>query len=151
MKKFIALLLCAIALFGCSTSRNASLVKTVRLENYKYFYVMGSEQLVSADSRTMGRPDSYGDAATNVFYVNPADIIGGYMMKRGFVRTPQPYGRNNGRTLLIAFGESDSVGAKTEVTIQFLDASSNELVARSTASGAGMKKAIWNCLDRLFK
>ena len=62
--------------------------------------------------------------------------------------------------MVISYGESGrrkmGFGYAIEVTIQFIDASTNELILTSTAAGIGeteaddIRKATLNCLNNIF-
>ena len=63
-------------------------------------------------------------------------------------------------TMILSYGESDrhqmGLGYAIEVTIQFIDASTNELILTSSAAGIGnteaddIRKATLNCLHNVF-
>ena len=92
--------------------------------------------------------------------VNPADVISGYLMKQGMVRLPSVQEKLSDKTLVVAYGESgrhsEFLGYSLEVTLQFLDGVTNEIVASSTAAGKGhtesddIRKAILSALDNVF-
>ena len=80
-------------------------------------------------------------------------------MKKGFIRTPKLDKEHAQKTLLVSYGESGHHwGDITEVTIQFIDASTHELVATTTAADGWLKtepdkirKAILKSLKNLFE
>ena len=84
MKQFLSILVCALALCGCAASRHSSVNKVAPIEGYKYFYVLGTNEMVSIDSR-VGLADELGNASANTYInaFNPSDVIIGYLMKKG--------------------------------------------------------------------
>ena len=159
MKKLLFFIL-SFAICGCSVSQYASVNKVKPLDNYKYFYVYGTTEITSSSGYVSGGQSLVLGASSSTS-VNPTDVISGYLMKKGFVRVPEVNSENADRTLVVSYGESGRhpmfLGYATEVTLQFLDASNNEIVATSTAAGIGeteaddIRKALLNGLDNLFK
>ena len=160
MKQFLSILVCALALCGCATSRYSSVNKVVPLEGYKYFYVLGTNELLSIDT-SVGIADEFGNASASTYInaLNPADVVAGYLMKKGFIRAPKLDKEQAVKTLLVSYGESGHHrGNIAEVTIQFIDASTYELVASTTAASGGLKTdsdklrdAILKSLQNLFE
>ena len=160
MKQFLSILVCALALCGCAASRHSSVNKVAPIEGYKYFYVLGTNELVSIDSRVR-LADELGNASANTYInaFNPSDVIIGYLMKKGFIRAPKLDKEQAVKTLLVSYGESGHHrGNIAEVTIQFIDASTYELVASTTAASGGLKTdsdklrdAILKSLQNLFE
>ena len=160
MKQFLSILVCALALCGCATSRYSSVNKVVPLEGYKYFYVLGTNELLSIDT-SVGIADEFGNASASTYInaLNPADVVAGYLMKKGYIRTPALDKEHAQKTLLVSYGESGHHwGDITEVTIQFIDASTHELVATTTAADGWLRtepdkirKAILKSLKNLFE
>ena len=160
MKQFLSILVCALALCGCATSKYSSVNRAAPIEGYKYFYVLGTNELVSIDT-SVGFADEFGNASSSTYIeaFNPADVITGYMMKKGFIRTPRLDKEQAQKTLLVSYGESGHHwGDITEVTIQFIDASTHDLVATTTAADGWFKtepdklrNAILKSLKNLFE
>ena len=163
MKKvFLAL---SLLLVGCSTlSQSPISESSVPLDNYKYVYIPGTSALLSGEGYTGGTVSTgvYGSSTSKT--VNPADVISGFLMKKGFAKLPQLDSALLGQTLIVSYGESDRrpilgglAGYSIETTIQFLDAATNEIVASTTASGYGdteaddIRKAILKSLRSLFE
>ena len=160
MKQFLSILVCVLALCGCATSKYSSVNRAAPIEGYKYFYVLGTNELVSIDT-SVGLADEFGNASTSTYInsLNPADVIGGYLMKKGFIRAPRLDQGQANKTLLVSYGESGHHWLDVpEVTIQFIDASTHELVAATTAAAGGvgddsykLRKAILKSLKNLFE
>lgn len=160
MKRFLPLLFCALAVCGCATSKYSSVNRAAPVEGYKYFYVLGTNELVSIDT-SVGTADEFGNATASTYInaFNPSDVIVGYLMKKGFIRAPKLDKELAHKTLLVSYGESGHYrGGIAEVTIQFIDASTHELVATTTAADGWLKtepdkirKAILKSLKNLFE
>ena len=78
MRKVLAVILCALAVCGCATSRYSSVTRVVPIEGYKYFYALGTNESVSIDTR-IGMADELGNASasTDINAFNPSDVIVG--------------------------------------------------------------------------
>ena len=160
MKQFLFLLVCALVLGGCAASRYSSVNKVAPIEGYKYFYVLGTNELVSIDT-SVGLADEFGNASARTYInaLNPSDVIVGYLMKKGFIRAPKLDKEHAHKTLLVSYGESGRHrGRIAEVTMQFIDASTHELIATTTAASGGIKTdsdklrdAILKSLENLFE
>ncbi|MBE6245049.1 MAG: hypothetical protein E7108_05990 [Bacteroidales bacterium] len=160
MRKLITLLLCcSILLCGCSVARHSNTIKNASLDKYKYFYVMGTTPISSSSGAVYGSNGVVFGSSKNKS-VNPEDVISGYLMKLGMVRLPSVQDNLAGKTLLVAYGESgrhsEFLGHSLEITLQFLDGASNEVVATSTAAGMGetetddIRKALLRALNNVF-
>lgn len=160
MKKFCLFLFLALAFVGCSVTQNTSSAgATNPFRGYRYFHVVATEKISSSEGSVYGgQYGTYGSSVTKT--VNPADVITGYMMKKGFISLPDLSGRHPGKTLYISYGESGrkfkGIGYSIEITIQFLDADSHELVLVESAEGMGdteaddIRKAILKCMKKVF-
>jgi hypothetical protein len=94
---------------------------------------------------------------------NPADLMSGYLMQKGFVILPQLDQTKLSETLVLSYGETGhrSVGFlwlfdATSIIIQFRDAQTNEIVASAESEDYGsteadnIRYAINNALDAIF-
>lgn len=165
MKKIVFRIICIVLVFassGCGVSQYASIQRKTSLDGYKYFYTIHTSQLSSGSGFVSGgQYGAFGGSSSKS--VNPSDVISGYMMKQGFIRLEALDEQMLNEALIIAYGESGrhkrvlGLGYAIEVTLQFLDASSNTIVLTSTAAGMGeteaddIRKATLNCLDNIFK
>ena len=160
MKNYVLYIILLVTLCGCSLSKYASVDKRASLNGYKYVYILETSELSSSVGYASGGFNwMYGTSSSNT--VNPTDVIAGRLMKQGFVRLPQIESDYIDKTLVVTYGESGRhqmlLGYAVEVTIQMLDASTNEVVATTTAAGLGeteaddIRLAILNSLDNLFK
>ncbi len=160
MKQFLPIFVCALVLCGCATSRYSSVNRVASIEGYRFFYVLGTNEVVSIDT-SVGRADEFGNASASTYInaFNPSDVIVGYLMKKGYIRAPKLDREQAHKTLLVSYGESGRHwGNIAEVTIQFIDASTHELIASTTAASGGIKSdsdklrdAILKSLQNLFE
>lgn len=153
MKSFLPLLFCALAICGCATSKYSSVNRAAHIEGYKYFYVLGTNELVSIDT-SVGIADEFGNASASTYInaFNPSDVIVGYLMKKGFIRAPKLDKELAHKTLLVSYGESGHYrGGIAEVTIQFIDASTHELITTTTAASGGIKSDSDKLRDAILK
>ena len=60
MKQVLTILVCALAVCGCATSRYSSVNKVAPIEEYRYIYVLGTIELVSIDT-SVGIADEFGN------------------------------------------------------------------------------------------
>lgn len=153
MKQLLTILVCALAVCGCATSRYSSVNKFAPIEDYKYIYVLGTNELVSIDT-SVGTADEFGNATASTYInaFNPSDVIVGYLMKKGFIRAPNLDKELAHKTLLVSYGESGHYrGGIAEVTIQFIDASTHELITSTTAASGGIKSDSDKLRDAILK
>lgn len=141
---------CGVTLLAPKVQQNSSLI------GYKYFYVTPTEERSSVIGSVYN-----GVGSSTTHSVNPADIITGYLVKRGYVRVPELRDVNRERTFIINYGETGrrqaSIFAYTiEVTLQFISADTHDVLAVSTAEGCGtteaddIRIAINRSLDAIF-
>lgn len=143
-----SLLLCAIilvSLSSCSLAKYSSVNQNSSFGKYKYAYIMNTASVISSYSE-------------DIKTTNPVDVIAGNLMKKGFVRIPEINQSTIDQTMIVSYGESGkhALGYSIEVTLQFLDAKTMDIIATSTAAGMGetdsdsISKAINKCFKNLF-
>lgn len=125
------------------------------LSQFQYAYIAPTGGVHSSSSVAIG---GYTLPYSNS--VNPRDLIAGHLSKRGFVIVPEVSPRYAKETLIVNYGESNKrellVGYALEVTIQFITADTNKLVAVATAEGLGsteaddIREAIARAISALF-
>ena len=138
-----------------SISRNGS------LDGYRYFYVTPTAERSSVTGDTWGnRHGTYGTTTSNS--VNPADLIAGYLMGRGYVRVPEIKKEDAAQTMVINYGDGNMrEGAffdqrAIEVTIQIVNAQTNALVVvckaeeKSNNEAKATRYAIEKALNEIF-
>ncbi len=128
------------------------------MSGYKYA-IIGQTQTLNSSSGAGYVGYGAGMAYAVGKSVNPSDVISGILMKKGFIIVDSPKAN---KTLLVKYGQSDkrSVlgglgggGYTLEVSIQMLDALTQELLFVCTAEGQGsteaddIRVAIVRCLE----
>lgn len=158
--KFALAIVLAAVMSSCSPLKPVSIQQNDSLDNYNYVYIIPTGEV------TAGVSDVYADTDATIFgssttrSINPADLIAGYMMKRGFVRLSELNPELLDQTLVVSYGESGrrsrGFGYAIEVTIQFLSAKTNLPVCICFGEGQGeteaddIRIAINRCLDEVF-
>lgn len=161
MKKIISLLfISSLLLYGCSVARHSNATKNASLDKYKYFSVIGTMPVNSSTGIIYGS-NGYVYGSSSSRSTNPADIISGYLMKMGLVRLQSVSDNTADKTLIVSYGENGKhaewIGTSKEITLQFLDGATNEIVATSTAAGMGytesddVRKAVLRALKNVFE
>lgn len=151
-----SLLIMSMTMFSCVTLQPASVQRNGQLSNYTYFIINPTETLTS------GQGNTYDGIYSSVNKtVNPSDVIRGYLIKKGLVVLAEPQGDLLTQTLIVNYGESGrrnvGLGYTIEVTIQFISASSNQVIFLTTAEGIGdteaddIREAITRAMDALFE
>lgn len=163
MKKVYSLMVCFVGtlLFSsCLSLAPTTISRMASLDGYKYFYVTPTAERSSVTGGTYGSKGYvYGSTKSNS--VNPADLIAGYMMNRGYVRVPEVKQQNAAKTMIINYGDGNSREGfweerAVEVTIQILNGETNELICVCRADDKGndeakaITRAINKCLDEIF-
>lgn len=159
MKQLFIILTSIWILSGCSISKYTSVTQNSPFDKYKFFYVTDASSITAGSGGVYGNQYGvFGSQTTKT--ANPADIIAGNMMKRGFVRLPSIDQESIEETMIISYGESgrhfNIIGYSIEVTLQFLDAKTLEVLTTTTAAGMGetesddIRKAINKCFQNLF-
>lgn len=150
MKKFCILNLFCLTTFFCSCKslKPATNIVHQPIQNYKYYYIYPTNSLTSSN----------GDLISVTKSVNPSDVINGMLSKDGFIRIPELKPELMSQTMIVNYGESGrrktGLGGYTmEVTVQFINAKTNELLSSCTAEGQGateaddIREAITRCLN----
>lgn len=160
MKKIIVLLLVTLTAFSsCSVAKYSSVTQKTSFDKYKYVYITDASSITSSSGGIYGNQYGvFGSQSTKT--ANPADVIAGHLMKKGFIRIPTINQDIIEETMIVSYGESgrhgNLLGYSTEVTLQFLDAKTMDIIATTTAAGMGstesddIKKAINRCFQNLF-
>ena len=171
MKHYFIILAFVYVLSGCSIpkyisdSRNSSFDKYTSVtqitsfDRYKFFYVTDTPTVTKSSGSVYG--NQYGAFGTQAIKTdNLADVIAGNLMKHGFVRLPSIGQDTIEKTMIVSYGESGRhdtfMGYAIEVTLQFIDATTKDVIATATAAGMGetesddIKKAINKCFLALF-
>lgn len=163
MKKLFCILfsLASIILFNNCASMKAPIIKyfdTPSIKDYTYVYITPTQELSSSTGVYGGQYGVYGGTTKTI---NPSDVISGILLKNGFVRVNEVIPENASKTLIVNYGESGrrtvNLGYSIEVTIQFINAKTQQPVVVCTAEGQGsteaddIRVAINRALEPLFK
>ena len=161
LKKTISLALISFIFASCVTLQPVRLTRNASLDNYTYFYITPTETKTGSTGGVYGNGYGvYGSSRSKS--TNPADIISGYLIKRGMVRLPEVKNDLADRTMIINYGEtgrrSTGLGGYTiEITLQILSAKTNEVICVVTGEGQGeteaddIRIAINRCLEEMYK
>lgn len=134
-KTFSLLLLCVGALLftSCLSVGPTSISRNGSLDGYRYFYVTPTAERSSINGDTWGnRNHTYGTTTSSS--VNPADLIAGLLMGRGYVRVHEVKKEDAAQTMIINFGDGNMREGgffeehAIEVTIQILNGQTNDLI-----------------------
>ncbi len=162
MRPFLKLIAIALVFFltGCAiTLRPVSVQHTESLFNYEYFYIQPTGTVNESPSSgvVVGNMVISGDSKS----VNPGDLIAGQLIKVGFIRVPELRDDIRDLTFIVNYGETGSrpvaLGSMTEITIQFISASTMEPICTCTGEGIGdtkaddVEKAVYRCLQQVFQ
>jgi len=153
--KLIGTFIISFWVWGCSSLRPATSIKSLSIDSYKYIYITPTNSLTSSSGATISG-QYYSSSKT----VNPSDVITGILAKEGLIRLPEIKPELTEQTLIVNYGESGKRntgfgGYTIEVTIQFISAKTSTLVCSCTAEGQGttetddIRHAITRCLSEL--
>lgn len=162
MRPYLKILAIAIICFvtGCAIAlRPVSVQYTESLFNYKFFFIQptGTVNTSPSSGVVVGNMVISGDSKS----VNPGDLIAGQLIKVGFIRVPELRDDIKDMTFIVNYGETGSrpvtLGSTTEITIQFISASTLEPICTCTGEGIGdtkaddVEKAVYRCLQQVFQ
>lgn len=166
MKKVVLTLWFVIAFIitGCGSA--ALLPVTVDflkpLDGYKYFYMTPTGDKTGKTGYVYGYGSGVTYGSSKEKSTNPADVISGFLFKKGYIRVPDVPGQYPDQTFIISYGESGKRdlgafnGFTLEVTLQFISATTNEVLCTVTGEGKGsteaddIRIAINRCLQEVF-
>ena len=160
MKKILVFFIALVAT-GCGALRPTTCSVLPTFYKYRYVYIMPTGSVTgSTGVYTIDRTYVTGGVTRTT---NPADMMSGYLMQKGFTILPQLDQNKLSETMVLNYGETGhrSVGFlwlfdATSIIIQFRDAATNELVASAEAEDYGsteadnIRYAIREALDAIF-
>lgn len=162
-KTYSLLLLCVGALMftSCLSIAPTSISRNGSLDGYRYFYVTPTAERNSVTGDTWGHHgNTYGSTTSNS--VNPADLIAGFLMNRGYIRVPEVKKEDAAQTMVINYGDGNVREGwffdmrAAEVTIQILNGQTNGLVCvckaeeKSNNDAKATRMAIEKALNEIF-
>lgn len=143
-------------LFGACALKPVEVMRHKDCKKYKYAFINSTNTITSVSGYSNYNSYSY----TYSKHLNPSEYIAGYLMKNDIlivdkIKKPE-------QTIIVNYGQSGKrdiagglLGYTIEITIQILDASSHELIAKCTAEGLGStevddtREAIDRCMQSL--
>ena len=145
---------------SCVSLRPVQITRNTSLDNYTYFYITPTEAKTGSTGGVYGSGNGvYGSSISKS--TNPADIISGYLIKRGLVRLPEIKNDLADKTMIINYGETGrrdaGLGYTIEITMQILSAKTSEVICVVTGEGMGdteaddIRIAISRCLDEMYR
>ncbi len=161
LKHIVLLALMPLLFASCVTLQPVNVTRNASLDNYTYFYITPTETKTGSSGGVYGNGYGvYGSSRSKS--TNPADIITGYLIKRGLIRLPEIKSDLADKTMIINYGEtgrrSTGLGGYTiEITMQILSAKTNEVICVVTGEGQGeteaddIRIAINRCLEEIYK
>ncbi len=160
LKNIIVFALMPLLFASCASLQPVKITRNAPLDQFTYFYITPTE----AKTGSSGVGYNLGNgiyASSPTKSTNPADIIVGHLIKRGFIRLPEIKDELADRTMIINYGEtgrrSTGLGYTIEITLQILSAKTSEVVCVVTGEGQGeteaddIRIAINRCLEEMYK
>lgn len=159
--KILSVIICSALLWGCVSLAPTTITRNQSLDGYKYVYITPTAERNSVSGATFG--GSYGIyGATSSNSISPSELIAGFLMNRGYIRVPEIKKENANVTMIVNYGDGnmryEGLGNHAiEVTLQLLNAETNELICIAKADAIGntdsdaIKNAIDKCLNEIFK
>lgn len=155
--RILMFLFCAM-LAGCAILKETEVKKYQDMSKYKYAVVSQTQNLTSGvGSGYAGYGTGLGFSSSVSKSVNPGDVIAGILMKKGYIIVDKA---DKEGTFLVKYGQGDKrnvlggIGGYTlGVTIQMLDAKTQEALFVCSAEGQGSTEAddIRKAIDRCLK
>lgn len=163
MKKILFFII-ALAATACSALKPTTCSVQPNFYKYRYVYIMPTGSVTGSTEVHTYKLDNttyVGGGVTKT--TNPADLMSGYLMQKGFTVLPQLDQTKLAETLVLSYGETGqrSVGFlwlfdATSIIVQFRDAQTNDLIATAESEDYGsteadnIRYAITNALDAIF-
>ena len=154
---FLLLIISSFIFNGCTMMAPVVTKSADSIHNYRYFYITPTGNYTSGSGVYSNQFGTYGGTVKSI---NPASIISGILLKKGFVQVNEVNPTNADKTMIINFAETGRrqilLGYSIEVTIQFISAETQEPICTCTAEGMGdteaddVRIAIQRALEPLF-
>lgn len=150
-----------MSLGGCVHLAPTYISKQTSFDGYKYVYITPTAERNSVQGETFGgQYGIYGVTSSNS--VSPSALIASYMMNRGYICVPEIKADISHSTIVINYGDGnmryEGLGEHAiEVTLQFINAATNELICIVRADAIGdtdadaIKNATNKCLKEVFE
>ena len=162
MKKILFFLFAALAMTGCAPLKQTVCSVQPTFYKYRYVYIMPTGSVTGSTGVYTSYVDNrvYGGKTKTA---NPADLMSGILMQKGFTILPQLDQNKLAETLVLNYGETGQrdvgflwLSTSTNIIIQFRDAQTNDLIASAEAEDVGsteadnVRYAIQKALDAIF-
>ena len=158
MRRVCFLFLFTFLFVSCVTLKEPEVIIKQNIMDYKYIVINSTESINSSAGSTVN--ESYYSVSKTV---NPKDFIAGNLIKKGFIILPTIQEEFLENTAIVNYGEvgrrniaGGLMGYTIEVSIQFIDAKTKEIICVSTAEGIGstesddIREAITRALNVIF-
>ncbi len=158
MRRVCFLFLFTFLFVSCVTLKEPEVIIKQNIMDYKYIVINSTESINSSAGSTVN--GSYYSVSKTV---NPKDFIAGNLIKKGFIILPTIQEEFLENTAIVNYGEvgrrniaGGLMGYTIEVSIQFIDAKTKEIICVSTAEGIGttesddIREAITRALNVIF-
>lgn len=160
LKKIILFTFMPLVFASCVTLQPVRVTRNTSLDGYTYFYITPTETKTASSQSVYYGNGVYSSSESKS--TNPADVISGYLIKRGLIRLPNVKDDLADKTMIINYGEtgrrSTGLGGYTiEITLQILSAKTSEVICVVTGEGQGeteaddIRIAINRCLEELYR
>lgn len=157
----MTLFLVALFLSGCSSLLAPTVTRNKTITGYKYFYITPTVEKSSVIGSVVPLATGGSIGLSTSHNVNPADLICGHFLKRGYTRLPELKPNLASETIVVNYGETGRretgwFSYAIEVTVQLISAESSEVICAGTAEGQGeteaddIRIAINRCMDAIF-
>ena len=161
MKKIVLFLIVLVAT-ACGSVKPTTCSVQPTFYKYRYVYIMPTGTVTGSTPVHSSADRSYVSGGVTRT-TNPADMMSGYLMQKGFVVLPQLDQNKLEETLVLSYGETGHGSAgflwlytTTSIIIQFRDAKTNDLIASAEAEDWGsteadnVRYALRGALDAIF-
>ena len=162
MMKKLLLFFAALALTACGALKPTTCSVHPNFYKYRYVYIMPTGSVTGSTGVYTSYIDNrvYGGKTRTA---NPADLMSGILMQKGFTILPQLDQNKLSETLVLSYGETGQrdvgflwLSTSTSIIIQFRDAQTNDLIASAEAEDFGsteadnVRYAIEKAMDAIF-
>ena len=162
MMKKLLFFFAALALTACGALKPTTCSVQPTFYKYRYVYIMPTGSVTGSTSVYTSYVDNrvHGGKTKTA---NPADLMSGILMQKGFTILPQLDPNKLAETLVLSYGETGQrdvgflwLSTSTSIIIQFRDAKTNDLIASAEAEDFGsteadnVRYAIQKALDAIF-
>ncbi len=158
MKKIRVVLLIFVlsTVCGCVSLNPTQVTRHSSMTGYKYVYITPTASRTSVSGGVYN-----GWGYTSSLSADPATIISGHFIKRGFIRVPSVKPEIESETIVVNYSETgrrpNGLGSSLEVTIQLLSAKTNQVICVAIGEGYGeteaddINNAIDRCMTEIFR